>query len=217
MVFIPLALAIMFAFILTPPVVWLRRKGLPRWPAALLVTAVACVLVVAACWVVTAQVRDLVVQLPQHSKTIGAKIAALNRDDNGFFKPVLTSVQELYGAVERGLNGEISALETAEEGGKTTTAKPGDGIPVVKIKGDFWSTLFGIAQPVLEMVVGAILVLVVVVFMLISREDLQYRLIRLVGHGNLTATTQALEGAAARTGKYLLTRSVINVPCASVL
>src|SRR5258708_8233386 len=152
MVFIPLALAIMFAFILTPPVVWLRRKGLPRWPAALLVTAVACVLVVAACWVVTAQVRDLVVQLPQHSKTIGAKIAALNRDDNGFFKPVLTSVQELYGAVERGLNGEISALETAEEGGKTTTAKPGDGIPVFKIKGDFPSTLFGIAQPLLELV-----------------------------------------------------------------
>jgi hypothetical protein len=70
---------------------------------------------------------------------------------------------------------------------------------------------------VLEVVVGAILVLVLVVFMLVSREDLQYRLIRLVGHGNLTATTQALEEAAARTSKYLLTQSVINVTFGAVL
>jgi predicted PurR-regulated permease PerM len=215
MVFIPLALAVLFAFILTPPVVWLRRKGVPRWPAALFVTAVACVLVVAACWIVTAQVRDLVVQLPQHSKTVGAKIAALNRDDNGFFKPVLTSVQELYGAVERGLNGEISAL--TDEAGKTTTVKTGDDVPVVKIKGDYWTTVLGIAQPVLEGVVGSILVLVLVVFMLVSREDLQYRLIRLVGHGHLTATTQALEEAAARTSRFLLTQSVINVTFGGLL
>jgi predicted PurR-regulated permease PerM len=217
MVFIPLALAVLFAFILTPPVVWLRHKGVPRWPAALLVTAVACVLLVTACWIVTAQVRDLVVQMPQHSKTIGGKIAALNRDDSGFFKPVLTSVQELYDGVEHDLTGEISALAKADEASKTTAGKAGNEVPVVRIKGDYWSTLFGIAQPLLEMVVGAILVLVLVVFVLVSREDLQYRLIRLVGHGHLTATTQALEEAAARTSRFLLTQSVINVTFGGVL
>src|ERR1700722_1556249 len=58
-VFVPLALATLFTFILSPPVIWLRRHGVPRWPAALFVTGLACVLVVAACWAVTLQLRDL--------------------------------------------------------------------------------------------------------------------------------------------------------------
>jgi hypothetical protein len=52
---------------------------------------------------------------------------------------------------------------------------------------------------------------VLVVFMLVGREDLQYRLIRLVGHGHLTTATNALYEAADRTSKFLLTQSMINL------
>ncbi len=204
MVFIPLALAILFTFILTPPVVWLRRKGLPRWPAALLVTGLACVLVGAACWVVTIQVRDLIVKLPEHSDTIGKKIKDLNQGDDGFFAPVVNSINDLYVAVQRSVDDAAGDQQ------------PGSDVKEVRLKRDMSSTVLGVAQPILESIVGLILIAVLVVFMLVSREDLQYRLIQLVGHGHLTTTTHALDEAADRTSKFLLTQSLINLVFGSV-
>ena len=54
------------------------------------------------------------------------------------------------------------------------------------------------------------LVIVLVIFMLIQREDLRNRLIRLVGYGRLTVTTRALEEAGQRISRYLLMQTIIN-------
>jgi predicted PurR-regulated permease PerM len=236
MVFIPLALAVLFAFILATPVSWLRRKGVPRWPAALLVTGLAILLVAGACSIVTLELRDLIVKLPQHSKTIGDKIAALNQGSNGFFKPVVSSLQEVYDVVQRNLNGERPASQQPGDGqshspkpgneapappvgneGQPPPAKPGADVPAVRVQGGEWDTALSIAQPLLEAVVSIILIIVLVIFMLVSQEDLQYRVIRLVGHGHLTSTTQALDEAAERTSKWLLTATVINASFGLVL
>ena len=47
-------------------------------------------------------------------------------------------------------------------------------------------------------------------FMLVQREDLRNRLIRLIGYGHLTLTTKALEEAGQRISRYLLMQSIIN-------
>jgi predicted PurR-regulated permease PerM/methanogenic corrinoid protein MtbC1 len=199
-VLVPLALAVLFTFLLSPPVIWLRRKGVPRWPAALLVTGLACVLVVAAFWIVTLQLRDLIVELPTHSQTINAKITSLGNDEgDGFIRPAIKAVQDLYSTVQSNLSAG------------------GDSIPEVRIHSDYPSTILGMAQPVLETVVGLLLILVLVVFMLVYREDLQYRLIQLVGHGHLTTTTHALYETAERTSKFLMTQAVINIAFGVVL
>ena len=49
--------------------------------------------------------------------------------------------------------------------------------------------------PTVERFASAGLVIVLVIFMLIHREDLRNRLIRLIGYGRLTFTTKALEEA----------------------
>jgi AI-2E family transporter len=56
----------------------------------------------------------------------------------------------------------------------------------------------------------AILVIVLVVFMLLKREDLRDRLIRLMGTNQLNVTTQVLDDAASRISRYLVTQSIIN-------
>jgi hypothetical protein len=61
-----------------------------------------------------------------------------------------------------------------------------------------------------ERFAGAGLVVVLVIFMLIQREDLRNRLIRLVGYGRLTFTTRALEEAGDRISRYLLMQTIIN-------
>ncbi|MET0170942.1 MAG: AI-2E family transporter, partial [Agrobacterium vaccinii] len=51
---------------------------------------------------------------------------------------------------------------------------------------------------------------VLVVFMLLEREDLRDRFIRLVGLSDLHRTTAALQDAGKRVGKYLLMQLVVN-------
>ena len=53
-------------------------------------------------------------------------------------------------------------------------------------------------------------VTVLVIFMLLERQDLRDRLIRLVGYRRVTVTTRALDEATARITRYLLMQSVIN-------
>ena len=54
------------------------------------------------------------------------------------------------------------------------------------------------------------LIVVFLVFMLLNRRDLRDRMIRLIGHGRVNLTTQALDDAGTRISRYLLMQSVIN-------
>ncbi len=73
----------------------------------------------------------------------------------------------------------------------------------------FWPIPLAIG-PMVERFASAGLVIVLVIFMLIQREDLRNRLIRLVGYGRLTITTRALEEAGQRISRYLLMQTIIN-------
>jgi hypothetical protein len=55
------------------------------------------------------------------------------------------------------------------------------------------------------------IIIVVVIFMLMRREDLRDRFIRLVGAGDLHRTTAALQDAGRRVGQYLLMQLVVNI------
>jgi hypothetical protein len=73
----------------------------------------------------------------------------------------------------------------------------------------FWPIPLAVG-PMVERFAGAGLVIVLVIFMLIQREDLRNRLIRFVGYGRLTFTTRALEEAGQRISRYLLMQTIIN-------
>jgi predicted PurR-regulated permease PerM len=57
----------------------------------------------------------------------------------------------------------------------------------------------------------AALVVLLVIFMLLRREDLRCRLIRLFGKDHISATTRAMGDAGARVFRYLLMQLVVNV------
>ena len=58
-------------------------------------------------------------------------------------------------------------------------------------------------------VAGAVILFTFI--MLLKREDLRDRLIRLVGHGELNVTTQVFEEAANRVSRYLRVQLIVNV------
>ncbi len=73
-----------------------------------------------------------------------------------------------------------------------------------------WPSLWSLLGPLLEPLATAGLVVVLVMFMLIRREDMRDRLISLFGRGQLTLTTKALDDASQRIGRYLLMQFIIN-------
>ena len=65
--------------------------------------------------------------------------------------------------------------------------------------------------PALAPFATAGMVLVLTIFMLLQREDLRDRLIRLAGSGDLSRTTEAMNDAGERVSRYLLMQCVVNV------
>ena len=56
----------------------------------------------------------------------------------------------------------------------------------------------------------AALVLLLVIFMLLKREDLRGRMIRLIGQGRIGATTRAMDDAGYRVSRYLSMQFLVN-------
>jgi predicted PurR-regulated permease PerM len=204
-VLLPLALATLFAFILSPAVTWLERYHLPRLPAVLVVVLLVFAVVGGLGYVLVVQTGQLADQLPQHTETIKAKINALRESEPGtisklfgVFKEVAGSVQDVNQATEQaGIKAEVSA-------------PPAPARPDVHWVSDF-------AGSAAEMLATTVLVVVLVIFMLVKREDLRDRLIRLFGHGHLTATTRALDEAAQRISRYLFLLFLVNAVFGTVL
>jgi predicted PurR-regulated permease PerM len=66
-VLIPIALAILLSFLLTPLVVRLERWGLPNIPAVLIVVTLSFIVIGTLTWIVTNQIINLANRLPEYS------------------------------------------------------------------------------------------------------------------------------------------------------
>ena len=69
----------------------------------------------------------------------------------------------------------------------------------------------GVLGPLVETLAIAGIVIVFVIFVLLEREDLKDRFIKLVGAGDLQTSTEALDEAGSRVSRYLLMRLFVNV------
>jgi predicted PurR-regulated permease PerM len=68
----------------------------------------------------------------------------------------------------------------------------------------------GLFGPLIGPASTAAVVVVFTIFMLLQREDLRDRLVRLLGSGQMHATVAALDDAAQRVSRYLLMQALIN-------
>src|SRR6516164_5859790 len=209
-VLVPIALAILVTFLLSRLV-----TRLERWIgriAAVLVTVVAMFTVFgAASYVIGRQVIDLADKLPDYQANIATKIRSLRLPAAGPLTRFSSSVQALQN--------ELAAPSTVPEPNRTSSNSPtrtaspmATPIPVKVIEGRnaipqlMQETLSAILSPLGT----AALVLLLVIFMLLKREDLRGRLIRLVGQGRISTSTRAMEDAGCRVSRYLSTQFLVN-------
>lgn len=202
-VFLPIAIAVLLTFALTPAVAMLRKTGIPRLAAIIASVCAAFVALAIFSFVVAVQVSDLAQNVTIYQTNILTKIRTLKEtgSESGI-------VERLSRVIER-VGQEINRKEDTPPLGTEPRPEP---LPVTIVSTPRpIEVLQSMITPLVSPLTTAGLIIVVVVFMLLEREDLRDRFIRLVGYGDLHRTTEALQDAAKRVAQYLLMQLVVNI------
>lgn len=210
-VLIPLALAILLSFALGPLVTWLYRRGLPRVPAVLTVMLLVTLLIGGFAALVASQLTQLGQQLPTYEGNLRSKAreVAAAAPGGGMIDRTADLLRDFSREIDKMTAGP------APGGGvpAPTADQPAKPIPVEIHEPpppplEALSTFVG---PLLQPIATAGIVLVFIVFVLLQREDLRDRMIRLFGMNDVHRATAAISDAAKRIGRYLLMQLVINL------
>ena len=208
--FIPFTLAVLLAFALSPIIDALRRWRVPRVPAVVITATLAFGVIGGLSYVLSTQLIRLAEDLPSYQYTMLSKIDAIrgSDDDGGGIVDRLTSTLER-------LRNRLSQADKAEP--VPSPSEPGTGepepIPVIieSEAGSPMEVVQAVAGPLIKPLVTAGLVVVFVLFVLLERDDLRDRFIKLVGAGDLQTSTEALDEAGTRVSRYLLMQLIVNV------
>lgn len=219
-ILMPIALAVLLAFVLTPIVTRLERWRLGRVPSVLAVVVLLFLVIIGFGAVVGSQLGDLVDNLPTYQRNIHTKIESLrsvtaSTGDRGALKQATDAFRDLQQEIERATAGAAPANQLpgtgpAPQAGTPTHREP---VPVRIDQSDtgVFDLVGRVLGPAMTPIATAGMVLVFTIFMLLQREDLRDRMIRLVGSGDLSRTTEAMNDAGERVSRYLLMQVVVNV------
>ena len=226
-VLLPITLALLLAFILSPLVDLLRRLRLGRGPSVMLAVVFALGMVVAIGGVIGSQIASLTTDLPQYTQTIRGKVAAINNFTVGRLSRWADQLGPRSAKPRAGADpnqaqssggqpqqdqptpapqGQPSPQAQGQSVGQPAAAAPASFQPDVSPMKLARQYMASVLSPLATLAI----VFVVTVFVLLQREDLRNRLIRLIGSHDLHDTTVAIDDGARRLSRYFVTQLIIN-------
>ena len=204
---IPITLAVLLSFLLAPLVNLLRRVHLGRIPSVLLAVLLALAVILALGGLIGTQVAGLAEEVPRYALTIQQKVDTVQQ----FMVSRMTNLAG--GFVHPPARVDVTPkIKPGAAPAATPSAEAQKPIPVEVHQPDL--TAIELAQrivtPVVDPLLTTAIVLIVSIFILLQREDLRDRMIRLFGSSDLHRTTVAMNDAARRLSRYLLTQVAVN-------
>jgi len=210
-VFLPVVLAILLAFVLAPFVDVMRKWHMGRVPAVIIAVLVALGIILSLGAIIGFQVAGLASDIPRYQTTIESKIGSLREGTLGKLPALLKDFGRRFdkAVAEPPPEQQAPASPSAPT---PPAAEPSGPLPVevhepeptpVQVARDF-------LLPLLEPLATTGIVFVVLIFILMQREDLRDRMIRLFGSSDLHRTTVAMDDAARRLSRYFLTQLALN-------
>jgi len=199
-VLIPIGVATLLAFLLTPLVRWLEKHRIPRPLAVGKAVSMVILILGGLAWMVVHQTDELLDAFPRYEGNVRAKIALLRGEEGTVFSKLR--------AIARKVDKEMSAPAPAEppsessEAVKVTVVKPDAALSLDRIPEYAHS-----AAPAAG---GAVLALALLAFVLMRREDVRERLFGIVGRSRLPITTRAIDEATERITRMLLAQFTVN-------
>ncbi|MBV8617157.1 MAG: AI-2E family transporter, partial [Acetobacteraceae bacterium] len=156
------------------------------------------------------QIAGLAEQVPQYQTTIENKVQSLQ-------KLIATNLSSRISGLTRRLEGAGAPAPAATPNAQPQAQKP---VPVVITESPTTSVL-SLAERVLTPILNPLatlgIILVVATFILLQKEDLRDRLIRLFGSSDLHRATAAMDDAGHRLARYFLTQLGINCSFGAII
>ena len=218
--FVPLAVAVLLSFALSPVVRTLRKIGVPRGLAVAGTVGFAFAIIFAIGAVITAQVTELGNQLPTYETALKQKIRAINAMTGGKGSAIDRASETL-----RDLKQELDQGETTEDAGSTRlgpTDGPGQPVSPVPVEvhpppPTALEQLESIIAVALSPLATIGIIIVFVVFLLLKQSDVRDRAIRLMGAHDLEKATIAMDDAGSRLSSYFLILVSMNAGFGAVI
>jgi predicted PurR-regulated permease PerM/methanogenic corrinoid protein MtbC1 len=198
---VPLTLAVLLSFLLSPICGWMERWRLGRIPAVLMTAFIGFSLLGIVIWLAVVQLTSLAPKIPEYQHNLETKLSSVNQ--------YAVALLSRFTKTAEGMAQDVSAASpTAEPRG--TTEFP-YAVRILTSPASPLQVFGGISGTMLEVLGSTSIVIVLVIFFLVRREDLRDRFIHLIGKSQVTITTQTIEDAAARVSRYLSTLLLINL------
>ena len=212
-IFVPIALAILLSFVLAPLVGLLQRARIPRAVAVVSIVILAFMIIFGLGTLIANQLSQLAGDLPVYQSTMREKIKSVRgaTASSGTLERAADMLQELSRELDKPKD-DKSARDSSARLGSPNAAGTITPVPVEVRQPDpgALENLRSLIAPLLSPLATTGIIIIFVIFILIQREDLRNRLIRLAGSHDLQRTTAALDDAATRLSRLFLAQLMIN-------
>jgi predicted PurR-regulated permease PerM len=204
-VLMPLALAVLLSFALAPLVSLLKRLRLGNIIPVLISLLLAIVVISSLAAFMGSQLAKLAADLPHYQTNLAQKIHSVV--GSATHNDTITRLNRTLDSLAEQVTGGIKSDDTATE--EPNQVRP---IAVVVTRQGLapWTVAQTVLGPLLEPLGLVALVLVFVGFILLQKDDLRDRFVRLAGSRDMQRTTVALDEAANRLSRYLFLQTCIN-------
>jgi predicted PurR-regulated permease PerM len=211
-IFVPIALAILLSFVLAPLVAILQRIHVPRGLAVVSVVMLAFALIFATGSLLATQLTQLAGDLPRYQSTISEKIQSFRDTKAG--RGTLERASDMLKDLGKEIDKPKDAASARASSAIVRSNAPGAQAPVpVEVRQPdpgALESLRTLISPLVHPLATTGIIIIFVIFILLQREDLRNRLIRLAGSYDLQRTTAALDDAAGRLSRLFLTQLIVN-------
>ncbi len=215
-IIIPVALAALLSFLLSPLVTRLERWT-GRVVASLAAVAILMGVFGGVGWLLTRQVIELATHLPDYKENLETKLNSLRMPGGNRFAALNKTVEDIkkdFSTTQSGTGG------LSRESAAMASTRPDAPIAVEVVDpthSELMKQFGSVMSPLLSPLGTGALALLLAFCMLFQREDLRGRVIRLLGVGNISATTLALDDAAKRVSRYLVMQLVVNATFGAII
>jgi predicted PurR-regulated permease PerM len=206
-VLVPVALAVLFSFVLAPFVIRLQSLRFPRTLSVLVAVFVGFSIIFSLGGLMVSQANRLAEELPGYQQTLREKIQGLRGVAAGG-----SGTLERASKVLRELDTELQnpAREQAIEGLRRQPLDRPIPVEIRQPDPGTLTTLVAIIQPLIQPLTTTGIVVIFVIFILLQRQDLRNRFIRLAGSHDMQRTTAALDDAGQRLSRLFLNQIIVN-------